>query len=387
MLKSSMTEDSEHIEVIPRKFVIKRQSRTKYRCGTCHGSICTVPSPDRIYPKSQYSDNMIIDIALSKYCDLIPMERYSKMAERQGLPGLAPNSLIASTHKLADFMEPIYSQGLKREILALKCLHMDETTHKMLEGDEKKNWYLWGCSGQKTAYFEFRDTRSGKVASEILKSAAAIFLMSDAYSGYSRAVRETNKFRLENNLATLKAAFCHAHARRKFKDAEACFDEAKFYLEEYKKIYALEKCGKHLTDRIRRKIRKKIAKILHGMKKLARHEKSKFPNSGGIAIAINYFLNNWDGLILVGVEPELPLDNNHQERLLRSPVVGRKTWYGTHSKRGARTAAILFSIVESCKLNNVNPREYFPSMVKIMLAGKQWLTPAEYARSIYDVAA
>ena len=94
--------------------------------------------------------------------------------------------------------------------------------------------------------------------------------------------------------------------------------------------------------------------------------------------ALNYFLENYEGLTLCLKDPEVPIDNNAQERLLRSHVVGRKTWYGTHSEQGAKTAAILFSIVETCKLNGVNPREYFKNLVQDLLAGKNPYTPNEY---------
>ena len=95
-------------------------------------------------------------------------------------------------------------------------------------------------------------------------------------------------------------------------------------------------------------------------------------------MALNYFLENYDGLTLFLTEPEVPIDNNSQERLLRSHVVGRKTWYGTHSERGAETAAVLFSIVETCKLNKVNPREYFKQLVEDLLAKKPAYTPYDY---------
>lgn len=75
-------------------------------------------------------------------------------------------------------------------------------------------------------------------------------------------------------------------------------------------------------------------------------------------------------------------DNNLSERELRSPVVGRKTWYGTHSKRGALTAAVLFSIVQSCKINNVNPRNYFPWVVRRIHVGEEIFTPYEYSKFI-----
>lgn len=78
---------------------------------------------------------------------------------------------------------------------------------------------------------------------------------------------------------------------------------------------------------------------------------------------------------------------NEQPQFLRhgqnnlGTVVGRKTWYGTHSERGAITAAILFSIVETCKLVGVNPRQYFEELVKDMLAGAEPYTPADFKKS------
>lgn len=75
---------------------------------------------------------------------------------------------------------------------------------------------------------------------------------------------------------------------------------------------------------------------------------------------------------------DVPIDNNSQERLMRSPVIGRKTWYGTHSKRGATTNAILFSLVESCKLNKINPREYFREIVHSAHESRGFFTPFEY---------
>jgi transcriptional regulator with XRE-family HTH domain len=88
--------------------------------------------------------------------------------------------------------------------------------------------------------------------------------------------------------------------------------------------------------------------------------------------------NRKGGLTLFLDDPEVAIENNMQERLLRSHVVGRKTWYGTHSERGAKTAGILFSLVETCKLNHVNPREYFKNLVQDLLAGKNPHTPMDF---------
>jgi transposase len=94
----------------------------------------------------------------------------------------------------------------------------------------------------------------------------------------------------------------------------------------------------------------------------------------------NYFLNHYDGLILCTSDIRVSLDNNHSEREIRSPVVGRKTWYGTHSKRGAETTAVHFSIIGSCKVNNINPRNYYPWVVNKILQGQEILTPYEYSK-------
>jgi transposase len=93
---------------------------------------------------------------------------------------------------------------------------------------------------------------------------------------------------------------------------------------------------------------------------------------------MSYFLGNLKQLTAFIDNDALPIDNNSQERLLRNPVIGRKTWYGTHSKRGAETMAILFSLVESCKLNKVNPREYIKALVEAIHSGEKPFTPATF---------
>lgn len=103
-----------------------------------------------------------------------------------------------------------------------------------------------------------------------------------------------------------------------------------------------------------------------------------YSSKSSLGKAMSYLTENFDGLTLFLTNHELPIDNNSQERLLRSPVVGRKTWYGTHSERGAETAAILFSLVETCKLNGVNPREYFKKLVQDIHNKKSPYTPSEF---------
>lgn len=372
----NMFEVSETLTVTPKKYHITRQFRKKYRCTCCHGSLVTTPCPSRIIPKSSYSDEMIIDVALSKYCDLIPIDRYSAMANRAACVDLPPNSLISLTHKLADFFEPIYSQGLKREVIDVEVLSADETTHKMLEGDEKKNWYLWGFSSNDAAFFEYHDSRSGDVASEILINTRAKTLLSDAYSGYAKAIRMANKERAEIGKEPIASALCNAHSRRKFDEASQ-FEQSDFYMRQYRRIYKIERIAKKLAEckPRARKISKKIFKKMNEKSSLDLH---KVSSQSDLARAINYFQNNYDGLTLHLDNMAIPIDNNRQEGLFRSPVIGRKIWFGTHSKRGAKTSAILSSLVETCKLIKINPRQYFNDMVGMIHATKSWMTPSQY---------
>ncbi len=382
MKDSGLTEDSEYLTVIPKQYMIIRQKRHKYCCGHCHGDIKTAPALPRIKAGSGYSDEIILDASLSKYCDLIPMERYAAMASRQGLIDLPPSSLIEGSHYLADYVEKAYEK-LRDEIKAAPVLHADETPHRMLEGSSTSSWYLWGFSTTKSSYFEAHPTRSGDVAFELLKQSQCRVLVSDVYSGYHKAVRITNEERKKQEKSEIVKAYCNAHARRKFTDAEENYpDECKYFIEQYQKIYQLDMQSKGMLPEEVIELRKKILPYFEAMKKTALDNLQSYSEKSLIYTALAYFLKNYDGLTYFLENSAVPIDNNQQERLLRNPVIGRKTWYGTHSKLGAKTACILFSLVESCKLNKINPREYFKKLVDDLHAGKPAYTPAEFKPSV-----
>ena len=337
----------------------------------------TAPAPARIIPGSSYSDEMILDVALSKYCDLIPMERYAAMAQRGGLKDLPPQSLIELTHGLADFLSPAYVR-IKQEVLKSRVLNADETPHRMLEGSRKKTWSLWGFSTPAQSFLECHDTRSGDVASDVLIKSLCEVLVTDVYSGYGKAVRTVNEHRRDLGLPLVKSAYCNSHARRYFHKAWSGYKESEFYLDHYHEIYQLEANARGQPPQRVLELRSQMRPRLEAMRVRALEELASYPTHGKYGKALRYFLENYAGLTLFLSDPEVPIDNNSQERILRSHVVGRKTWYGTHSKRGALTAAILFTLVETCKLNQVNPREYFKRLVTELHDGITPQTPLEF---------
>lgn len=377
LIDSGMTEESEQLNVIPKKFEIINWVRPKFRCS-CHGCIKLPPVPPRIIEGSSYSDKMIIDVVASKYCDLIPIQRYVAMAARSGLKDLPPQSLIALTHQFAHFVKPVY-ELIKQQIKESRVLHADETPHKMLEGSETSSWYLWGFSTPRFCFLECHDTRSGDVASDILKNSQCEILVSDVFSGYSKAVRLTNLYRQTQGKMSIQNANCNAHARRYFIKSLNAYPEAKYYLDRYHDIYQLESesRGKPPDEVLR--IRLQMKDTFEEMFKQATEQLPSYPAQLKFGKALNYFIENYEGLTLFLGHGDVAIDNNLQERLLRSHVVGRKTWYGTHSERGAETAAIIFSIIETCKLNQVNPREYLEKLVQDLLQGQNPYTPKDFA--------
>ena len=389
MEDSGMTEDSAQLTVIPKRFFITRQKRHKYRCTHCHGCIKTAPAPPRIKVNSTYSDDTMLDVSLSKYCDLIPIARYSAMAKRDDLERIPPQSLIQLTHYVANYVKGAYEQ-IKGELQSSKVLHADETTHKMLERHDDKSWYLWGFSSSKASYFEIHNTRSGDVPLRILKGSRCEYLVSDVFSGYNRAVREVNEDRgSSKNLPAISNVYCNAHARRKFKESiigtnEELHDEAQYFVDIYQKIYYLEGLARGHAPNWVLRARKLIKPLFEQMKAKATSLIEGYSSKSPIGTALGYFLNNYEGLTLFLTNSILPIDNNPQERQIRSSVIGRKTWYGTHSKKGAQTNAILFSLVESCKLNNVNPRKYLKNLVEDIHRGKETYTPYQYKKRLSE---
>lgn len=381
MVDSGMTETSEYLDVRPKEFIVVEQRRHKHRCGKCHGAIVTAPCPPRVTPRGSYSDEMLADVALSKFCNLVPMDRYSKIAGREGLPGLPPHSLIKGTFRLADFMKGVYDL-IKSEVLAKAVLRADETPHRMLEGDEKTKWFLWGFSVETASFFECHDTRSGDVSTEVLMASSCLVLLTDVYSGYGKSVRLTNEKRLEAGKPLIESAFCNAHARRQFWDKDCdspdMSADQKIVIDHYKEIYRLNKESKNLSFAGILEKRAEMKPHFEAIKAEAENKIYSYSSKSQMGTAYGYFLNNYVGLTVFLTNPLVPIDNNGSERLLRSHVVGRKTWYGTHSRRGAEVAAVHFTIVETCKLNGVNPRAYYLDAIDRIHRERELLTPRQY---------
>ena len=290
MTASGLFKASEKLEVVPKKYFISRSKRVIYNCGSCHGSMKNAKSLPSIMPCSNYGDSVIIDVSLSKYCDLLPIERYSAMAARDGVADLAPNSLIGLTHNLSDFFMVAYS-ALKDEVRSSKLVLIDETPHRMLEGDDKASWYLWGFASKQACIFEAHDTRSGDVPLEFLRTSQALYILTDGYGGYSKAVRV-----LAAQGKKIEEANCNAHAYRYFRDASVTWEaECRDFLELYGEIYELER--EIETDDQKKTARGKMRRLFAELKSKSEITKDQAMPNSSLSKATGYFLNHYDKLI------------------------------------------------------------------------------------------
>lgn len=370
------TENSEQITVTKKMYQVIRHKRKKYRCD-CQGCIKTAPLPERIKPGSVYSDDFMLDVAISKYFDLIPVERYAKIAEREGLTDVPANSLIECTHHVANFLKPLGAVLLK-SVQDEDVLYADETPHKMLEGHEKNSWQLWGFFSETVSYYLADPSRGASVAKSFLKNCNASYLVSDAYSGYNSA---SEQLKLETG-KIIKHSYCNAHARRYFINAEVDFlNESKIVIDFYKKIYQIESEIKGLPLEDMKARRANESKVYwKELKKYLIQIAPMVLEKSALGKAVGYWFNHEKQLAEFLDNPNLPIDNNLSERQLRGPVVGRKTWYGNHSVRGSKTSTQLFSIMQTCKMNKVNPYDYLKNVIQDIHNGKTPITPSDYKK-------
>ena len=298
---------------------------------------------------------------------------------------LPPQLVLAAQHYGAEFLRPIYVM-IRKYIQSRVLLHADETTHRMLERTDVASWYLWAFSAPGAYYFEIHSTRSSEVAIDFLKAAVCVFLMSDVYVGYERAIRIINEFRQSEGLAELIALFCNSHCRRKFTEAAVDYaEEAQYFIDQYAQVYNLEAELKDLEEpKSKLEKRTEMKPYFEAMLEMGIKIRPHFSDKSTLVKAINYLENNYQGLTRFLENPDLPIDNNVAERQLRSPVIGRKTWYGTHSERGAETTEILFTLMQTCRLLKINPREYLSAVTDVMLKGGIPFTPSEYLDRIPD---
>lgn len=379
-------EQSEEIDVQPLRFVLKRHKRQKFacRCGSC---IETAPGPDKLIPGGRYSVDFAIYVALSKYCDHLPLERQVRMMAREGLV-VTSQTLWDQIEQLTWLVESAMPR-LHAYVLSHPVVGADETSWELMgkKPGQGKSWYVWVLRTDTAVYYAIKDGRSFKSAKVLLATFRGV-LMCDGYIVYQS---------LALAYESVVLAHCWAHVRREFVEIEKSFPgPCGEVLDLLRALFLIErecpeKGPEGDEDRLKLRQEKSRPVIDQIVAWFYRTLPKCLPESG-LHKAIGYMVHMWPGLVLFLDNPRIPLDNNGSERAARGPVVGRKNHYGSHSLRGTEVAATLYSLIESAKLNELDPRLYLrvavraglrhetvplPHEVKAMLAeGK--LEPSAY---------
>lgn len=344
-------EIKEQLEYEPAQMYVNQHVRPNYVCPKCKDGVITAKLPEdiEVFEKGKPGPGLLAYLAVSKYCDHLPLNRLEQILCRHGID--IPRSTLCDWIKqIAETCEPLY-QRLCELVLESYLLHADETPVMIKnELDHYERGYFWGYhDGEKIAVFEASDSRSGENPKKFLKTFSS-FLQADAYGGYNAFIRESQTTRIG----------CWAHVRRKFYDARTSDSErSKQAVILIRKLYMIEREIKEHPPDLKRKIRQEQSvPILNEIHRTLLVWQNKVLPKSPFGEAISYALNQWPELTIYTSDGRLVIDNSAIERQIRPLAVGRKNWLFSGSLAGAQRGAVLFSIVATCKLNKVNPFEY-----------------------------
>lgn len=315
-----------------------------------------------------YSTDFVVSVVADKYISHMPLERQTREMESLGLKGIKNSTLSRLSGLAAASLEPVQTEILSELKSSDLALHLDETPWG-IQNKNEKDGYMWIVSNRYGSHYLFKPTRSGQVVQEFLSGYTGP-VVTDGYGGYNV---------LEE--AGIPQAFCWAHARREFIKIEDHDPTVKPILDDIDRLFEIERGATSFEDllRLRNEKSRAVAEDLH-QKLLKEHPKSR-PGSQKRK-AIEYLTKRWNGFTLFLRDQRIPLSNNEAERTIRHAVVGRKNYYGSGNHAGAETAATLFTIIESCKKNDLDPRTYLSMALHMVAEGKIPPTPRAHARAI-----
>ena len=359
---------SERIRIVPAKVVVRREKRRKYVCRACEGTtddepgVTTAEGPKHLISGSIADESLLAWSINEKFEYALPFYRQSKRLTSMGIP-MPRATLSGQAIRTADACEPLYKL-LKANILSGPVINADETRVQVLKEPGRKakdqSWmwvFLGGQEKQKSVVFQYETGRNHTVAHEFLDGYTG-WLQSDDFEAYHTAVR---KLRAEGT-GTIDHVLCWAHARRKFYSywEMSKSEDARAILDGIRDLFRLEELRDSFSKKGFLKQRKNRAgPILERLKKKLTTHFSQTPPGLAFGKAIAYTLDNWELLVKYLEHPDLTPSNNAAENAIRPFVVGRKNWLFSATPKGARASAILYSLVESAKLNRLSVYDYF----------------------------
>lgn len=360
---------------IPKRHVVRRHIQANYRCRCCEVNT-SVTMPKRMFPGSSYgSPEFVADVAVMKYRFGMPLYRQVEMADAQGVP-LNRTTLANLMIGLGDRLVAL-TAFMRDELLLQQLIHVDETSVQVLKEPgrrpEQKS-YLWVYRSAENAerqivLFDYQETRAGAHALNFLtREDGSIFngtLHADGYAGY-------------NVLSEVVRVACMAHIRRKFVDALKAVPAhmrnasvATEVIDMIGQLYGIERDGKGLKDEELLALRTRDSRpiVLRIEEWLREHRDKVFPKSA-LGVAIRYALDQWPAMVRYLDNAQSAIDNNIVEREIKRAVMGRKAWLFSDTPAGMHANAVLYSLVQTCLANGIDPYRYLVTVIEKFPAAK-----------------
>ena len=364
---------SERLDVTPSQFRVIVTRRPKYACRDCENGIVQAAAKPHMIEGGIPTEATLATITVNKQGDHLPFYRQSGIFARQGVH-IDRSTLAAWQGRVAYEMTPVYER-IKDHLKQSSKLFMDETPAPVLDPGRGKTkigyfWALarddrpWGGDDPPAVAFTYAPSRAGKHAVDILQGFRGI-LQVDGYTGYNR-VRDTR------GLGDIELAYCWAHARRKLFELTVnnVAPIAEEGIKQIKAFYRIESQTRGLSVDQRLAIRQeKTLPRMQAFKQWLTFQRTQVSAKSPTGAALKYITKYWDGLNQFLIDGRVEIDNNTVERAIRPIALQRKNALFAGHDAGAQNWAMLASVLETCKLNHVEPHGYLTGVLTAIAQG------------------
>jgi transposase len=355
-------EVSEQLEFVPASLFVNRHIRHIYACANeqcCESNVSTAPKPAQPIDKGLPGPGLLAQVVTSKLADHLPLYRQEDIFARNGIH-LPRSTLCGWMAQCAVLVLPLYALLLRR-VLRSRVVGVDDTTvavrdEKMDRTRQAYFWEYYGDDFHPYVCFDFSTTRARAGPEKILENFKGILQGDGYWEGIQTALPKLENF-----------AGCMAHARRDF---EECLDKAPntdvhAALAYVQRLYDVEDQARTMTPAERLALRQqKSVPILEAFKTWLDAKKLALIPSNPLAEAVGYAINQWESLLVYTTDGNVPIDNNRVEAMMRHPVLGRGNWLFVGSDNGGHTAAVLYSLVITCKRLRIDPWAYLEDVFR-----------------------
>jgi transposase len=369
---------SKRLDVIPAQYRVIVTKRPKLICRACEGGVVQMPAPARLIEGGLPTEALVAHVLVSRYADHLPLYRQAQIMARQGV-AIERSTLASWTGYAAGEIAPV-AERLKQILLTSARLYADETVVPVLDpgrGRTKQGYFWaiarddrpWGGSDPSAVVYTYAPGRGQKHATALLGSYRGI-LQCDGYQPYKNLADPAG------TRGPRLLAFCWSHVRRGFYDL-AKGGKAPIASEALRRIAALYRIetdirGKSAAERLAAR-QAQSRELVDELRAWFEAQLTKLPARGPTAEAIRYALNHWDGLVRFLEDGRIEIDSNAIERSMRPIGLSRKNALFCGSDEGGENWAAIASLIETCKLNGVNPQAYFTELLSRLVNG--WPQP------------